>query len=241
MPYKDKEKQREAQRRWEKENRGRGSRHRVWMFIFYPDTADRDWRDTADELGLPFCVSPLHDRDTWTAADCRRNPKHIEGEVKAAHYHGLAEYPQPVDYATVKSDFEFVHTHSIKYAKSKASMALYLCHIGSKGKVQYDPSEVLEFGGANWHDWCGELEDVHHTMLEMRDWLRANPEIHHWEFSDFVDWCDVQNDAWSRALDLKCAWAIGNYMDKQRAKRAYYAQLDRERRRDNEGDEDTDE
>lgn len=67
MPYKDKEKQREAQRKWEKENRGAGKRHKVWMFIFYPDTAEVGWRDECDELGLPFLVSPLHDRDVWTA------------------------------------------------------------------------------------------------------------------------------------------------------------------------------
>ena len=35
MPYKDPEKAREAKRKWEQENRGRGKRHRVWMFIFY--------------------------------------------------------------------------------------------------------------------------------------------------------------------------------------------------------------
>ena len=87
MPYKDKEKQREAQRKWEKENRGAGKRHKVWMFIFYPDTAEVGWRDECDELGLPFLVSPLHDRDVWTAADERRNPDHIEGEVKVAHHH----------------------------------------------------------------------------------------------------------------------------------------------------------
>ena len=165
MPYKDKEKQREAQRKWEKENRGAGKRHKVWMFIFYPDTAEVGWRDECDELGLPFLVSPLHDRDVWTAADERRNPDHIEGEVKVAHYHGLVEYPQPVDYDTVKEDFAFLHTHSIKYAKSKASMALYLTHEKCSDKVQYDWRDVLEFGGANWHDWCNELNVVRDDVL----------------------------------------------------------------------------
>ena len=70
MPYKDPEKKKQ----WEKENRGRGSRHRVWMFVFYPESADPDWREIADELGLPFCVSPLHDKDFWTARDERKNP-----------------------------------------------------------------------------------------------------------------------------------------------------------------------
>ncbi len=187
MPYKDKEKQREAQRKWEKENRGAGKRHKVWMFIFYPDTAEVGWRDECDELGLPFLVSPLHDRDVWTAADERRNPDHIEGEVKVAHYHGLVEYPQPVDYDTVKEDFAFLHTHSIKYAKSKASMALYLTHEKCSDKVQYDWRDVLEFGGANWHDWCNELEDLHAMMKEMRQYIIANNVS---EFYEFQFWCD---------------------------------------------------
>lgn len=233
MPYKDKEKQREAQRKWERENRGRGSRHRVWMFVFYPESADPDWREIADELGLPFCVSPLHDKDFWTARDERKNPKHIEGELKKAHWHGLAEYPQPVDFATVREDFAFLGTTNIKYAKSKASMALYLCHVGSKDKVQYDPAEVLEFGGANWHDWCGELEDVHATMLEMRAFIVEHNVT---EFDLFQLWCDENNDTWSRALDLKCSWAIGNFIERRRNRIQQCAKLDRERRRDNEGD-----
>lgn len=233
MPYKDKEKQREAQRKWEKENRGAGKRHKVWMFIFYPDTAEVGWRDECDELGLPFLVSPLHDRDVWTAADERRNPDHIEGEVKVAHYHGLVEYPQPVDYDTVKEDFAFLRTHSIKYAKSKASMALYLTHEKCSDKVQYDWRDVLEFGGANWHDWCNELEDLHATMKEMRQYIIANNVS---EFYEFQLWCDENNDMWSRALDLKCAWAIGNFIERRRNAIQQAANLDREKRRDNSGE-----
>lgn len=236
MPYKDPEKQREAQKKWEKENRGAGTRHKVWMFIFYEGDAEEGWREEAEEMGLPFLVSPLHDRDAWTAADERKNPKHIEGELKVAHRHGLAEYPNPVSYEQVKEDFAFLHTHSIKYVKSRSAMALYLTHRSAPEKTQYDAGDVLEFGGANYLDWCAEVTDVHRTMREMRVWLRENVAIHHWEFSDFVDWCDENDDQWSWALDLKCAWAIGNYMDKQRNKRDYRARLDRECRRDNEGD-----
>lgn len=233
MPYKDKEKQREAQRKWEKENRGAGKRHKVWMGIFYPDTAEDGWRDECDELGLSFLVSPLHDRDVWTAADERRNPDHIEGKKKEPHYHFLAEYPQPVDYATVKEDFAFLHTHSIKYAKSKASIALYLTHERCDDKAHYDSRDVLEFGGANWHDWCGELEDVHAIMLEMRAFI---VERNVTEFDLFQLWCDENNDTWSRALDLKCSWAIGNFIERRRNRIQQCAKLERERRRDNEGD-----
>lgn len=145
----------------------------------------------------------------------------------------MAEYPQPVDYATVKEDFAFLHTHSIKYAKSKASMALYLTHERCDDKAHYDSCDVLEFGGANWHDWCGELEDVHAIMLEMRAFI---VERNVTEFDLFQLWCDENNDTWSRALDLKCSWAIGNFIERRRNRIQQCAKLERECRRDNEGD-----
>lgn len=230
MPYKDPEKK----KAWEKKNRGAGSRHRVWTGIFYEESAEEGWYEELLEFDLPVCVSPIHDKDVWTARDARKNPKVIEGEVKKAHRHWVAEYPQPVDYATVKEDFSFLGCSSIKYVKSKSSMALYLCHLSAEarkaGKAQYDPAEVLEFGGANWHDWCSELQDLHSMMKEMRVWLRENAAIHHWEFAEFQDWCDEFNDEWSRALDLKCAWAIGNYIERQRQRIEYRRKVERQAR-----------
>ena len=219
MPYKDPEKQREYQREWEKKNR-RGTRHKVWTFIFYPESADEDWREIMDEMGLPICVSPLHDRDTWTKRDEKKNPKHKEGELKKPHWHGLVEYPNPTTYEQVVEDFAFIKSKSVKYAKNKAAMALYLCHLASPDKARYAVDEVQEFGGADYKDWMAEIENVHATMKEMRSWLKANVAIHKWELTEFLDWCDENNDTWSRAIDLKCMWPIGNYMDRMRSRSA---------------------
>lgn len=233
MPAKSEtsEERRAYKREWDRKNRV-GKRHQVWTGIFYEESSP-DWREEIEELCVPVCVSPLHDRDVWTARDERKNPEHIEGEVKKAHRHFLVEYPSPVDYETVKGDFAFLSGGKLlKFVKSKSAMALYLVHAADKGKAKYDPAEVLEFCGANWRDWCSELEDLHSLMKQMRVWLRENPEIHHWEFSDFQDWCDEENDEWSRALDLKCAWAIGNYIDRQRAKMEHRAKIEREKVRE---------
>ena len=124
MPYKDKEKQREAQRKWDRKNRV-GKRHQVWTGIFYEES------------------SP------------------------------------------------------------------------------------------DWRDWCSELEDIHATMLEMRAFI---VERNVTEFDLFQLWCDENNDTWSRALDLKCSWAIGNFIERRRNRIQQCAKLERERRRDNETD-----
>ena len=49
---------------------------RYWTFLIYPDSAPKNWYELLEELHLPTCVSPLHDRDV--------NP---DGEIKKPHYH----------------------------------------------------------------------------------------------------------------------------------------------------------
>ena len=74
---------------------------------------------------------------------------------------------------------------------------------------------------------------MHAIMLEMRAFI---VERNVTEFDLFQLWCDENNDTWSRALDLKCSWAIGNFIERRRNRIQQCAKLERERRRDNEGD-----
>lgn len=212
MPYKDPEKQREAKRRWEEKNR-KGTQHKTWMIIFYDESAPY-WRDELSEVGLECVVSPLHDKDVWTQTDEAKNPEHKAGTYKKPHYHLLVEYPHAVTYAQVANDFSFLNTKNIKYAKSKRAMALYLCHLKDKGKAQYSSDGIVEFGGANWRDWCNEIEDLHSMMREMRAFCRDNNVF---DFYLFWDWCDANNDEWSRALDVHCAYAMERYLKSLRA------------------------
>lgn len=214
MPYKDKEKQKAAKAKWEKENRAAGTRHKVWTIIFYEESAPY-WRDELSELGIECVVSPLHDADVWTESDEKKNPEHKAGELKKPHYHLLADYVNPASYKEVAEDFAFLNSKNIKYAKSKKAMALYLCHLKDPQKAQYSPDGITEFGGANWRDWCSQIDDLHSMMREMRKFIKENCVT---EFVDFQDWCDENNEEWSRALDLHCAWAIGNYITRLRGK-----------------------
>lgn len=220
MPYKDPEKAREAKRKYDREKRN-GKRHQVWLAIFYPED-NEFWGQELVETCIPTLVSPLHDRDTWTTLDERKNPKHKAGTLKKPHRHIVAEYPNPVSYEDFKRDFDFLGgeggLHAIKFAKYKASSTLYLAHETAEcrkhGKHPYNPAEVLEFCGANYLDWRLAVEDLHGQMKAMRAFIK---EWNVTEFCDFQDWCDENNEEWSNLLDLKCAWAIGNYIDRRRA------------------------
>ena len=233
MPYKDPEKAKEAKKKWDKEHRV-GKRHQVWLAIFYEEDCP-SWEQELTELCITCLVSPLHDRDKWTAHDEKKYPgKDIKaGHFKKPHRHLIADYGtnHGADFETFKKDFAFLGKDGsgparCKFAKSRASSTAYLCHLTPDceraGKVKYDPSLVLEFCGANYRDWLSAIEDLHQTMKEMRSFIRENSFT---EFADFQDWCDEFNDEWSRALDLKCAWAIGNYIDRDRNKQEAVARM----------------
>ena len=111
MRYADPEKNREAQRKYEQGKRG--ERRTNWMLVFYEDQCP-EWRDELDELGLRMVVSPLHDADTWTARDEKKNPKHKAGKVKEPHRHLIAMYDNPVSYDRVVKDFAFLKTKNVK-------------------------------------------------------------------------------------------------------------------------------
>lgn len=224
MPYKDPEKAKAAKREWDRKNRN-GKRHQVWLAIFYPEDCP-GWEQELEENGVSCLVSPLHDRDVWTEHDAKKyaHRKIVAGTKKRDHRHIVAEYPATVSYEQFCTDFGFLSSdgkalHHVKYAKSISASTLYLAHETKAcerlGKAKYDPTEILEFCGANYMDWKARVEDVHGQMKLMRKFIRENGVT---EFTDFQDWCDEENDEWSRLLDLKCAWAIGNYIDRMRNK-----------------------
>ncbi|EBW2105830.1 hypothetical protein DAL61_25015 [Salmonella enterica subsp. enterica serovar Enteritidis] len=210
MPAKRTEAQKEAEKRYDAKRRG--ERHQVWMGVFYEDSAP-NWRQDIDEMGLPVAVSPVHDKDAWTKADEKKDPSHKAGAFKKPHRHWLAEYPNPVNFETVKKDFAFLNSSNIKWVKSKAAMAAYLCHLKSPDKAKYDPEGIVEFGGANWRDWCAQTDDLHGEMMAMRRHIMSHAqETGRADLFEFWNWCDENNDVWSRLLDTACSAAIERYM-----------------------------
>ena len=64
---------------------------RSWAFVLYPESAPTDWLDLLTQKGVPFCVSPLHDKDV--------NPT---GEIKKSHYHIILNYSGPTTFNSVQ-------------------------------------------------------------------------------------------------------------------------------------------
>lgn len=117
---------------------------RYWSFFLYPDSAPEDWIDRIQMTGLPFCISPLHDKDT--------NPT---GEPKKAHYHVILCYNGPTTYGNVKKTItDPLNQPHPQYLNSVKGMYRYLIHQDNPEKYQYNPQEIRHLNGFTTADYC---------------------------------------------------------------------------------------
>ena len=138
MPYKDKEKEKAAKKRYEEK---RAARTRNFATVVYPESAPADWMERLDQYHIAALVSPLHNKDM--------NPN---GEPKKPHYHVMLIFEGPKDFETqVKPIFDEIGGVGREMVNSARGYARYLCHLDNPEKAQYSPSEVRCMGGADFY------------------------------------------------------------------------------------------
>lgn len=126
---------------------------RYFAVVVYPESAPADWISLLCELGIPFAVSPLHDKDT--------NP---DGTTKKEHYHVLFVYGNTT---TLKAFAECVmpilRCPLPQVVASARGMYKYFTHADNPEKYQYEASEIQTF--------CGF--EIPLDSKETRDTMRA--------------------------------------------------------------------
>ena len=154
---------------------------RNWAFVMYPESMPVDWYYRLEMTGLPFAISPLHDRDL--------NPT---GEEKKPHYHVLCYYENPT---TQKNVHELVSnlvngTMPIKLESLKG-MYRYHIHKDNPEKYQYDDSERTFINGFD----LKKVDDL--TYYEIKKLLRELYQIirdkHILEYADLLDFLDTND------------------------------------------------
>ena len=196
MPYKDKEKEKEAKRRYDAKRAGRT---RNFATVVYPESAPADWLDKLDAYHVAALVSPLHDRDT--------NPS---GEIKKPHYHVLLLFDGPKEFETqIKPIFDEIGGVGRETVASARGYARYLCHLDNPEKAQYDPADVRSFGGANYFDITNLPTDDVKLLAEMMQFIR---EAEIYSFAEFLEVCQIHNPQWFSVAALSRGWVIKEYI-----------------------------
>lgn len=115
----------------------KSTKSRNFAFIVYPESAPADWREKLCEFGIPFAVSPLHDKD--------KNP---DGTPKKEHYHVLITYANTTTLKAVANLFmPVLHSPIPQTCASAKGMYRYFTHADNPEKYQYESSEITIYCG----------------------------------------------------------------------------------------------
>lgn len=198
MPYADPEKKKE----WERKNR-QGKQRKIWWAYLYEDSAPENFLDLMRESGMEG-LAMRHDRDTTAA-----------GEVKETHWHVVVRFSHAVAAKEAKEVLTSFgcKEKSVQYRDSWTAVARYLCHLDDPNKFQYNPADVVEFGGADYLDAINRSADKYRIVGEMCQWCREN---HIYSFSRLMDYAREENLEWFMALCDNCAIIMREYLKSYR-------------------------
>ena len=173
-------------------------RTRNFATVVYPDSAPENWLETLGEQCVPCFVSPLHDRDT--------NPT---GEPKKAHYHVMIMFDSVKTSEQAQEVFQAIGGVGCEVVKSVRAYSRYLCHLDNPEKEQYNPDDVRQMGGADYHDVIGMAIDKYVAISEILDYCDSN-QIY--SFRQLLSYCRKEKFEWFRQLCDGGVYIVKEYL-----------------------------
>lgn len=148
---------------------------RTWAFVMYPESMPSNYEEIIHETGLPFAISPLHDKDI--------DPT---GEPKKPHYHCIVYYENATTLKNVTDNVcdKLNATRPIKL-ESMRGMYRYHLHLDNPDKYQYDDRDRNFYNGFDI-DMANKLTKTEKNKLikEIHTFINDNDIT---EYSDLLD------------------------------------------------------
>lgn len=135
-----------------------GGRSRTWATVVYKDSALPNWQDVLRDMAIPCFISPYHDKD-----------ENSDKTPKKPHWHVLFMFDGVKSKDQIKDICDTLRSVGQENVGSTRGYARYLCHLDNPEKVQYDLSEVIVLGGADYREVIGLPSDKYIAIDEMMD------------------------------------------------------------------------
>lgn len=148
---------------------------RNWAFVMYPESMPKDWFDRLQMTGLPFAISPLHDKDL--------NPT---GEEKKHHYHVICYYENSTTQKAVKELVcDLVNATLPIKLESMQGMYRYHLHLDNPDKYQYCDKDRIFINGFD----VSKVDSLTYTEISkvLQEIQKFIVNEHILEYSDLLD------------------------------------------------------
>lgn len=187
-----------AYRKRQKEKGIADERTRVYATVIYPESAPKDWKEQLTQWHVAAIVSPLHDKDV--------NP---DGTIKKPHHHIMFLFENKKSLEQIKPIFDSINAVGRENIISTRGYARYLCHLDNPEKAQYNTTDVLCFGGADYTALINSPSDDLKTLISVFDFIRRN-QIR--SLAHLIDYCVKYNSEWLMLITRDKAYIIDKYI-----------------------------
>lgn len=169
---------------------------RIWATIVYEESAPVDWLEKLETFSC--FVSPCHDADVNST-----------GELKKPHYHCLFFFAGVKSRKQIKEIFSTFGGVGAELVHDGHAMSLYLCHLASPNKAQYEPNEVKSFGGLNYLDYIKNGSNKYNVIGQIIDLIE---EKNYFSYAELLVYCRKENRAFFVALCDHAGIVINQYL-----------------------------
>lgn len=159
-------------------------RARNWCLLLYPeDTTHSNAVKLLEELKYRY-VGILHDKDTWSEAECK-DGTHTPGELKKPHWHIVIKCKQARWNTAIAKELGIAPNYLQACADFDEAI-MYLTHVNHPEKHQYDSTEA--FGNLTAHLEKLLLDDDEGMrVLEIVKYIDAQPSMA--KYRDILVYC----------------------------------------------------
>lgn len=148
-------------------------RSRYWTIIIFKDNWEKvpNWKEILIDTHIRFCVSPLHDLDTWSELDVQKHSDRAEyikqhiGEPKNPHFHVMLHCDDNTTFKTIKEIIEPLGCSMPLPVVAPDSMYSYFTHEFNPEKAQYNANDITHYNGSDPSDYIMEISKFKRSMM----------------------------------------------------------------------------
>lgn len=171
---------------------------KYWLTEVYLESCAPDWLDYLRELQLGVAVSPCHDKDVKE-----------DGNLVKPHHHLILEFPNTTTISFPQQVVDRIGGVGCFQCISVKGSTRYLTHMDNPEKYQYNPDDIMLFGGFDYEKYIHMESDDHKYLKEI---LKFIVEYKVYSFRDLTLFAMTYSDSWFNVIAYRSSVFLKEFM-----------------------------